>query len=140
FTTRLLIAVDVSGSISDKEISLFYSVINRFFKYGIQSIDVIQFDTEVKGAPISMKKAQKSITVRGRGGTNFHSAIDYFAKFHKLYDGMIILTDGDAPLPMVSLSQARKMLWICNNQGSFERHYEWMRKIGRCCWIEEDWI
>ena len=43
FTTKLLVAVDVSGSISDKELSKFFSIINRFFKYGIKDIYLTEY-------------------------------------------------------------------------------------------------
>jgi hypothetical protein len=34
-STNLLIAVDVSGSVTDKNLQFFFSVINRLFKYGV---------------------------------------------------------------------------------------------------------
>ncbi|MDR3235100.1 MAG: VWA-like domain-containing protein [Prevotellaceae bacterium] len=135
FTTQLLIGVDVSGSISDNEIRTFYAAINRFFKYGIQSIHVQQFDSELKGEPTTMKKAHKKITVHGRGGTCFEPVIDYFAAHQKTYDGLIIFTDGYAGIPDVKQHIARKMLWICNNKKSYEQHHGWMCRQGRCCWI-----
>ncbi|MBP5503298.1 MAG: hypothetical protein J6Y24_10985, partial [Bacteroidales bacterium] len=45
--TNLLVAVDVSGSVDSKMLQKYYSVINRFFKYGIESIDTVQFDTKL---------------------------------------------------------------------------------------------
>ncbi|GHT54270.1 hypothetical protein AGMMS49982_18690 [Bacteroidia bacterium] len=137
FTTKLLIGVDVSGSISDQEINLFYSTVNRFFKYGIQSLEVQQFDCELKGKPIEMKKAQKNIHVMGRGGTNFQPIIDFFVKNKKKYDGLIIFTDGYAKIPDTKPFIARKMLWICNNKHNYEKHHDWMSKMGRCCWVGE---
>ncbi len=59
FSTKLLMAIDVSGSVTDKDLQNFFSVVNRFFKYGIKEIDVIQFDTEIKGELQPFKKAQK---------------------------------------------------------------------------------
>ncbi|MDR2679719.1 MAG: hypothetical protein LBC47_02790, partial [Tannerella sp.] len=64
FITNLLIGVDVSGSISDDEVKRFYSTVNRFFRYGIHSIDVLQFDADIKGKPFTMKKAQKTIHIK----------------------------------------------------------------------------
>ena len=63
FTTRLLFAVDVSGSMSSQDLALGFSVINRFFKYGIEAIDVIQFDTEIKGDPVSLKRGRRAVEV-----------------------------------------------------------------------------
>ena len=65
FCTKLLIAVDVSGSISDADLQNFFSIINRFFKYGIELIDVIQFDTEIKEEPLTLKKAKKLVKIKG---------------------------------------------------------------------------
>jgi predicted metal-dependent peptidase len=135
FTTRLLIGVDVSGSISDGEVNLFYSTINRFFKYGIEEIDIQQFDAELQGKPVLMKKARASILVHGRGGTDFQPIIDYFAANRNNYDGLIVFTDGYASTPQVGADNARKLLWICNNRQNYEAHQHWMSKQGRCCWI-----
>ena len=54
FATRLLVAIDVSGSVDDKQVAQALSIINRFFKYGVENVDVIRFDVEVHGEPLSM--------------------------------------------------------------------------------------
>jgi len=136
FTTHLLIAVDVSGSVSDKELQVFYSVILRFFKYGIRSLDVLQFDAEIKEPLLTMQKAKKSIAIQGRGGTDFQPVIDYFENARRRYDGLIIFTDGYAPEPKMLPRSIRKTLWICSNRENYDSHEEWMRKCGRCCWVE----
>ncbi|MCL2727263.1 MAG: VWA-like domain-containing protein [Bacteroidales bacterium] len=138
FTTRLLIAVDVSGSISDKEIRLFYSVVNRFFKYGIETMDVLQFDSEIKPPVTTIKKAEKSIKVHGRGGTDFQPAINYFETAKKPYDGLIFFTDGYAPQPKMKPNTIRRTVWICSNKENYHEHKEWMEKCGRCCWVKEE--
>jgi predicted metal-dependent peptidase len=138
FTTRLLVGIDVSGSITDTEIRVFYSAINRFFKYGIEGVDALQFDDALQGEPLPMKKARRrTIQVRGRGGTDFQPIVDYFAAHKRDYDGLIIFTDGDAPSPVVSPLFARKLLWICNNEAGFREHQAWMQERGRCCWIKK---
>ena len=136
FTTNLLIAVDVSGSISDSDLRNFYSIINRFFKYGIKQINVIQFDTEIKGEAITIKRAKSEIKILGRGGTCFQPAIDFFSAHSNLYDGLIVFTDGYAEIPTVSAKITRKTLWLCSSKSNYERHKEWMEKHGKCCWIE----
>jgi predicted metal-dependent peptidase len=136
FTSRLLIAIDVSGSISDEELNLFYSAINRFFVYGMQSVEVIQFDTEIKGKPVEFKKSHKTIHISGRGGTNFQPAIDFFTTAKNPYDGLIIFTDGFAPPPEIVSALKRKVLWICSNKKNYEHHHGWINQRGRGCWIE----
>ena len=75
FDTKLLVAVDVSGSISDKTLSHFYSVINKFFKYGINEIDCVQFDYDL-GEVKPIRKASRTVQIFGRGGTS-REGVDY---------------------------------------------------------------
>lgn len=134
FTTKLLIAVDVSGSISDKSLKQFFSIINRFFKYGIKSIDVIQFDCELTGELLSLKKAKKQIKITGRGGTCFQPPIDYYAS-HYEYDGLIIFTDGCAEIP--KLAAKGRILWILTDESSYNEAITWIKDLpnNRAIWI-----
>lgn len=136
FTTGLLIAVDTSGSISSGMLEYFFGVINRFFKYGIKTIDVIQFDWELHGDAVTLEKAVAKMDVSGRGGTSFQPAIDYAAKHGKEYDGLIFLTDGYAPEPVLPKHFPLKIAWVCEDRHSYEQHHEWMRKFGRVCYME----
>lgn len=115
--SNLLVAVDVSGSISDIALSKFYSIINRFFKYGIERIDVIQFDTELKGDPVSLKKACREVHVLGGGGTSFEPALSFCAE-HREYDGLIMFTDGYAPIPDQTPFPV-EILWILDSYENY---------------------
>ena len=117
FATRLLVAIDVSGSVDDKQVAQALSIINRFFKYGVENVDVIRFDVEVHGEPLSMKKARKTIQIEGRGGTDFQEAIDYF--LDNRYDGLIMITDGYAPVPTVPDHFYGNILWMLYNDFAF---------------------
>lgn len=76
-TVKLLIAVDSSGSISQEDLENFFSIINHFFKYGAKEIKVIVFDTQIT-QEMDFKKARESLKIKGRGGTDFQAAIDYY--------------------------------------------------------------
>ena len=133
YKTNLLVAVDVSGSVTSKTLAHFYSVINRFFHYGIENIDVMQFDCAA-GEVKNIKKASHKIEIFGRGGTDFQCVIDY-AQQAKCYDGVIIMTDGYAPPPVLPPHFRPHLLWICENEDSYKQHHEWMEKLGRACTI-----
>ncbi len=129
--TNLLIAVDVSGSVTDKSLSHFFSVINRLFKYGVEKLDVIQFDAELKSdTPIPLKKAKKEVTIIGRGGTSFQPAADYYCT-HPEYDGLIYFTDGYAPPPTFLTKQPIDVLWVLTGKREYEQHREWIKSISR---------
>ena len=121
YSTRLLVAVDVSGSVPDEDIKKFLAVINRFFKQGIESIDVIEFDSKITtDKPLQLKQATGAIHISGRGGTNFQPAIDFYYE-HEEYDGLVFLTDGYAPVPKLPDDKRHKPLaWILTTNGGNE--------------------
>lgn len=121
YSTCLLVAVDVSGSVPDEDIQRFLAVINRFFKQGIERIEVIEFDSHITTPePLLLKQATRSIRVTGRGGTNFQPAIDYYYQ-NEQYDGLVFLTDGYAPTPKVPDDKRHKPIaWILTTQGGNE--------------------
>lgn len=130
FDTKLLVAVDVSGSVSTKSLQYFYGVINSAFRYGFESIDVIQFDCGIK-AVHSLKNVVKDVAIVGRGGTSFQEPVDY--AHENGYDGLIMLTDGYAPPPCIPEGFKTGILWVCENEDCLEHHKSWMEKTGRTC-------
>lgn len=133
FTTRLLVAVDVSGSISSEALSYFYGVVNSAFRYGFEAIDVIQFDCGITQVQ-SLKKCMKDVVAVGRGGTSFDEPILY--AHEKGYDGLLILTDGYAPEPAIPEGKKCKIIWVCEDKSSYEKNHKWMAHSGRVCTIE----
>jgi hypothetical protein len=136
FTTRLLVAVDVSGSMSNKDLSLGFSIVNRFFKYGIEQIDVIAFDTRIQGERLSLKRARREITIKGRGGTDFNAPIDYLDQ-HPDYDGLIIFTDGIAPPPHPPKARRTRLLWIFNHERSYRAASASLRRLGTAVFLRD---
>ena len=134
FTTRMIVGVDVSGSIQREDLQHFYSTINRFFKYGIRQIDVVQFDTQL-GSVTTLSKATEKIKITGRGGTCFQPFIDYVAE-HPEYDGALIYTDGYAPQPTIPTTMRTPLCWIVRTEEQLQKHEAWMRQSGRVCVIE----
>ena len=133
FDTKVLIAVDVSGSISSSDLSYFYGVVNSAFRYGFTAVDVIQFDAGVRVVQ-TLKKVMRDVAVLGRGGTSFQEPIDYANE--NGYDGLVILTDGYAPEPIIPDNMRCKLVWVCNDRSSYENSHRWMEKSGRVCIME----
>jgi predicted metal-dependent peptidase len=133
FNTRLLVAVDVSGSVSDKSVSDFYGVVNSAFRYGFESVDVLQFDHGVQSV-VSLTKAVKDFAVCGRGGTSFQEPVD-FAHMNG-YEGLVILTDGEASPPSIPEGMKTGILWVCVDRDSYDEHKDWMSRTGRVCMMQ----
>ncbi len=142
FDTHLLVAIDTSGSITDAMLADFYSAINRIFRYGVIQIDVCQFDAAL-GPIVEMHHASREVEVKGRGGTSYQPLFDYIMRKPHDYDGLIILTDGQAPPPMKGGSPLKKgnkklhtpILWVCQDKASYDASHDWMQKTGRCCFL-----
>lgn len=138
YDTRLLIAIDTSGSITTDVLSDFYGCVNRLFRFGNTQIDVCLFDAEIHEI-VPMQRANNELVVHGRGGTSFQPVFDYVVQHPNTYDGLLILTDGQAPPPQfAAVTDIKKhvripVLWVCDNHQSYEASHEWMRQSGRCC-------
>lgn len=132
--TNYLVAVDVSGSVSDDDLKYFFSTINRFFKYGVEKIDAVTFDTKL-GEPVTFTRARTEFKVKGHGGTDFQPVVDYMAE-HSEYDGLIIFTDGYSSKPEVPARLKGRLLWILRSEKEYNEHRKWMRESGRVCFIE----
>lgn len=129
-STNLLIAVDVSGSVTDRSLQFFFSVINRLFKYGVEKLDVLQFDAQIQGEIEPLKKARKTVKIMGRGGTSFQPAADYYCERPE-YDGLIYFTDGYAPPPVFNTKRPIDVLWVICSRQCYMANSAWIRKIKR---------
>ena len=125
----ILIAVDVSGSITDESFNRFYHAIkNFFFLRIIEKIDLIFFDVNLKNSsPIKFTKNLNLKEITGRGGTNFQPPVDYFIENKSRYAGMIIFTDGEGNVP--SLTASAPILWILDNRLAWEKSRWWIEKL-----------
>lgn len=129
---RLLVAIDVSGSIDDETLSRFYSTVNRLFRDTNVQIDALQFDSAISSV-IPFDHIMHEVTVTGRGGTSFQPVIDFFSP--SVYDGLMIFTDGQAPAPVIPSHKSFPILWICNTEDNYRSSHRWMERSGRCCWM-----
>ena len=95
---KIAIAIDQSGSVSDAMLALFFSELSRLSK--LAEFTIIPFDTEVDESKVWVwKKGKKQTWERVLcGGTNFNAPTEYVNKRGD-FDGLIVLTDMEAPKP-----------------------------------------
>ena len=131
----ILIAVDVSGSITDESFARFYHAIkNFFFLKIIENIDLIFFDVNLKNTkPVKFTKNLNLSEITGRGGTNFQPPVDFFMENRRRYSGMIIFTDGEGDLPkmidVAGKAKASSILWILDSRLAFEKSRCWIESL-----------
>jgi predicted metal-dependent peptidase len=87
---KLLVALDTSGSIGDKEFNLFIDQVEHIKKTGAE-VHIIECDADI-GRHYDYTSRDKIGKFTGGGGTCFNPVIDFFKK--EKYNGLIYLTDG----------------------------------------------
>jgi predicted metal-dependent peptidase len=135
--SRLLVAVDTSGSVSAADLEKAFSTINRIFQYGIETIDVLQFDTEIKAPVARLTKRAPSVKIKGRGGTSFQPVLAYIDEYDD-YDGLIVMTDGSAPRPQAPKNRKTRVLWLFHSERTYRAMRSNVEHIGRCVFIKPD--
>lgn len=94
---KLMIAIDMSGSVSDGMLEKFFGCLNKLSSF--VDFHVVPFDTEVDEENIFLWKKGTTISAKRTrsGGTCFQAPTDYANKHN--FDGLIVLTDLYAPVP-----------------------------------------
>jgi predicted metal-dependent peptidase len=109
-TPKILLALDVSGSMHQPQLDKCLGVassVGRVFKSGV---DILFFDTEVRSV-LPLRMALDEIVVPGGGGTDFQPAVDHALKGH--YDALVFLTDGEGDAPVFPSFFSSHILWCC---------------------------
>jgi len=113
---NILIAIDTSGSVEDKDLSEFFTEVNFIYKAGV-NVDVLQFDYELQC--IDPFKGKFDGKVLGRGGTNFCVPVDYYLEYRRKYTSLIMLTDGYDDIPS---NTPKKTIWVITPDGSRQNY------------------
>lgn len=111
--SRILVAVDTSGSISDEELERFFTEIDGIHRAG-GHLHILECDAKVqRDYPYFGKRPE---FVMGRGGTSFDPVFEFINHSTHRYDGCIYLTDGHASKPGVR--PRCRLLWVLVPNGT----------------------
>ena len=108
--SRILVAVDTSGSVSMPEYREFFGQINTLMSSA--NIHVIECDMNIQHEYDYNGKPND--TLHGGGGTDFSPVIDYYLKEKKKYDALVYFTDGFAEIPK---NTPKDTLWVISSNG-----------------------
>ena len=122
YISKILVAIDTSGSVTDKQLQSFFSELNNMIKH--VRCDYICFDTKVYGSPIEVHKKIKKFNAKGRGGTDFAPVIALADSMR--YDGLVIFTDGEADVPK---KPKTRVLWAIYNKNISSIKFPYGKKI-----------
>lgn len=110
--TKVLVAIDTSGSVADEELMKFMEQVYLMSKTDCE-ITIVECDAQMY-EPWLFKK-DRQIKFKGRGGTSFDPVLEYFNK--EPYNGLIYFTDGYCS---TSIPTTKKILWVVTSNGTME--------------------
>ena len=96
-----LVAIDTSGSVSDKELLEFFNEIYHIYKSGTD-VTVIECDATIQRI-YEYKGKLEDLSVKGRGGTSFEPVFAYLYENRDKYNNLIYLTDGECSSPKTQI-------------------------------------
>lgn len=119
YQPRIAVYIDQSGSVSDEELSLMFTELDKLSK--LTSFHIFHFDSHVdEESEMVWKKGSKIPAKRTRiGGTSFEACHEHYLK-EKRFDGMIIMTDGGSGKPS-SARYRRAYVVVPNRKLEFDK-------------------
>jgi len=122
---KIAIAIDQSGSVSNDMLESFFGELNKLAK--VASFTVVPFDTKVDEKLVyewQQGKAHKAERVM-HGGTCFDAPTEYVNKRGD-FDGVIILTDMEAPAPKRCKAQR---MWMTDAAGASRPYFQTNERV-----------
>jgi len=122
---KIAIAIDQSGSVGDDMLEKFFGELNKLSK--LAAFTVIPFDTKVDEKLVyewKQGKAHKAKRVMC-GGTCFDAPTEYVNKRGD-FDGVIILTDMEAPAPKRCKAQR---MWMTDEQSASRPYFQTRERV-----------
>ena len=121
---KIAIAIDQSGSVSNDMLSAFFAELNGLAK--LAEFTVVPFDTQVDESKVHVwKKGQNKPAERVlHGGTCFDAPTKYVNE--NSFDGVIILTDMEAPKPKACKAQR---MWMTDARGASRPYFKTNEKV-----------
>jgi predicted metal-dependent peptidase len=104
-----LVAIDTSGSVSNQDLLEFFEEIHHIHKTGTY-VTIVECDAMIQRHYEYKGKREETISVKGRGGTDFEPVMQFFLEQGKKFNNLIYLTDGECCAPQTKLNVP--ILWV----------------------------
>ena len=121
---KIAVAIDQSGSVSDEMLEAFFGELNKLAS--LASFTVVPFDTNIDESKVyEWKKGQNKKAERVLcGGTDFEAPTKWANE--NGVDGLIILTDMEAPKPGRCKAQR---LWLTDERGARQPYFKTNERV-----------
>ena len=121
---KIAVAIDQSGSVSDEMLEAFFGELNKLAN--LASFTVVPFDTNIDESKVyEWKKGQNKKAERVLcGGTDFEAPTKWANE--NGVDGLIILTDMEAPKPKACKVQR---MWMTDQRGAQQPYFQTKERV-----------
>lgn len=109
---RLLVAIDTSGSVSEPQLTEFFTEINGMVRF-LSEVWIIECDCTVHRY-YKYRRGTTTVKVTGRGGTDLDPVFEFVNDHPEMVDAVVYLTDGYANQPKVT--PVKPVLLVINNR------------------------
>ncbi|WP_026184052.1 vWA domain-containing protein [Desulfitobacterium hafniense] len=112
---KILVALDISGSISDQEFNQAIKEVLAIVKNYHHEITIVECDSEIRRTykVKTVRDVQERLKIRG--GTRFTPVFEY-ANEHKV-NVLIYFTDGQGEAKLQTIPRGYKTLWVLSGRG-----------------------
>jgi predicted metal-dependent peptidase len=110
---KTLVAIDTSGSVSDRDLVEFFHEIEHIFKSGTE-VTIMECDSYVHRTYEYNGLKEEALRVQGRGGTSMDPVMEEIFKTPGKYQNLIYLTDLYVP-PPVRTPLIPMLFVVCSN-------------------------
>ena len=129
---KIVVALDISGSISDEEFNQAIKEVVSIVKNHNHEITVIECDSEIRR--VYQVKSVKDVKARTnvRGNTKFTPVFEY-ANTKKI-DLLVYFTDGKGEEKLLAIPKGYKVLWVISGRGdklSLEEAYGVVKNLNK---------
>jgi len=114
--SNICVIIDTSGSVSNSELTDFFTEINYIWKAGTD-ITIIENDAAIQRIYKYTGKWDGNIS--GRGGTIFDECVSWYNEHHHDFNAVIFFTDGYAD---VDFNIAGQVIWVITSDGCRQKY------------------
>ncbi|WML35190.1 VWA-like domain-containing protein [Clostridium sp. OS1-26] len=132
YTAQIVVAIDISGSITDKEIDQIMKEIFGIIKIHTSEITIIECDNQIRRVYKVKSKKDVKKKLDTRGGTAFSPVIEYMNKHRMANHFLIYFTDGLGEVKLSCIPVNYKILWVLTGKEgslSLEKSYGVVKKL-----------
>jgi predicted metal-dependent peptidase len=129
---QIIVALDISGSISEEEFKQAMKEVLAIVKNDKHEITIVECDYEVKREYKLKREADIKERMKIRGGTKFSPVFEYANK--KKIDLLVYFTDGQGEKHLQIVPKGYKVLWVLSSRGnklSVSKPYGVIKKLSK---------